>query len=170
MPDDDTELDWLPTEELRVFRAFNRSWQALNARIDEDLKRDVGLPRTYLDILFRLRRAPGRALRMTRLAEITGSKASRITHAIGRLEQAGLVRREVPAGDRRGWLAVLTDEGLARVHQAAPRYARSIREHYLELLTPAMRAQITRIGEALLTHLDPESLPGASEKEHKDQC
>ncbi|MFB9837572.1 hypothetical protein [Actinoallomurus acaciae] len=55
------------------------------------MEREADLPRTYFDILWRLRRAPGRSLRMSRPAEITRSKSSRITHAVGRLEAAGLV-------------------------------------------------------------------------------
>jgi hypothetical protein len=61
--------DWLDPEELRTFRAFHRSWLALTARLDQELEDDTGLPRTYLDILWRLRRAPGRAMR-TELTEI----------------------------------------------------------------------------------------------------
>jgi DNA-binding MarR family transcriptional regulator len=161
------EIGWLDPEELRVFRAFNRAAQAVSARLEADMERETGLPRSYFDILWRLRRAPDRALRMTRLAELTHSKASRITHAVGRLESAGLVRREVPEGDRRGWRAVLTDEGLERVEQAAPLYARSVREHVLAPLTAQDRERLTVIGDKLLAHLDPEALPGAGEQEER---
>lgn len=161
----DADLDWLSPDELRVFRAFNRAWEAAAARLDADMEKEAGLPRTYFDILWRLRRAPEHSLRMSRLAEITHSKSSRITHAVGRLEAAGFVRREVPPGDRRGWLAVLTDEGLRRVEQAVPVYARSVREHILAPLTGQARGQLTAIGEELLAHLDPEGLPGAADKE-----
>ncbi|MEU3982804.1 MarR family transcriptional regulator [Streptomyces sp. NPDC026672] len=161
----DEERDWLSPDELRIFRAFNRAWEAVSARLDADLERKTGLPRTYFDILWRLRRAPGRALRMSRLAEITHSKSSRITHAVGRLEADGLVRREVPEGDRRGWLAVLTDEGLARAEQAAPVYACSVRDHVLAPLSEEARDQLTAIGETLLAHLDSEALHVAGGKE-----
>lgn len=152
-------LDWLEPDELRVFRAFSRAWQSVSARLDADMERDADLPRTYFDILWRLRRAPGRALRMSQLAEVTHSKFSRVTHAVGRLEAAGLVRREVPEGDRRGWLAVLTDEGLERVEQAAPVYARSVRKHVLGPLDGPAQGQLTSIGETLLAHFDSETLP-----------
>jgi DNA-binding MarR family transcriptional regulator len=151
--------DWLDSEELRTFRAFNRSWVALMARLDQELEQEIGLPRTYFDILWRLRRAPDRAMRMTDLAAQTESKPSRMTHAIGRLEAGGLVRREVSTGDRRGWTAVLTEPGLALAERAAPRYARSVREHFFAALSPDMRTGLTRAGEALLTHLDPSKLP-----------
>ncbi|MFG2276882.1 MarR family winged helix-turn-helix transcriptional regulator [Streptomyces chartreusis] len=161
------KIDWLSPDELRVFRAFNRAWEAVSARLDADLERETGLPRTYFDILWRLRRAPDHAMRMSRLAEITHSKASRITHAVSRLEAAGLVRREVPPGDRRGWLAVLTAEGLARAEQVAPAYARGVRDHVLGPLSEEARGQLTAIGETLLAHLAPEALPDVGDKEGK---
>lgn len=161
----DEQIDWLTPDELRVFRAFNRAWVSVSASLDADMERETGLPRTYFDILWRLRRAPNRSMRMSQLAEITHSKASRITHAVGRLEAAGLVLRVVPEGDRRGWLAVLTDKGMERAEQAAPVYARSVRDHVLRPLTKEARDQLTAIGETLLGHLDPEALPGAGNKE-----
>lgn len=151
---DDEQLDWLEPDELRVFRAFSRGWQSVSAQLDADMERDADLPRTYFDILWRLRRAPGRALRMSQLAEMTNSKLSRVTHAVGRLETAGLVRREVPEGDRRGWLAVLTDAGVTRVERAAPVYARSVRRHVLGPLDRAAQSQLTSIGETLLRNMD----------------
>ena len=99
-------------------------------QFDRDLQRDVGMPRTYFEILWLLHQAPDRALRMSDLAERTGSQASRITHAVGRLEQAGQVRRELCTEDRRGWFAVLTDEGLETLRVAAPRYAEVIRRAF----------------------------------------
>jgi hypothetical protein len=64
-----------------------------------------------------------------------------------------------PAGDRRSWTATFTGQGLAVAERAAPRYARSVREHFLTQLTPAMRTELTAIGETLLGHLDPTKLP-----------
>ncbi len=137
-----------------MFRAWARSSRALFVQFDRDLQRDVGLPRTYFEILWLLHQAPDRALRMSDLAERTGSQASRITHAVGRLEQAGQVRRELCSEDRRGWFAVLTDEGLETLRVAAPRYAESIRARLLAPLSDFQRKQLTEIGETLLSRLD----------------
>lgn len=149
-----SDLSWLDPDEQRVFRAWARSSRALFVQFDRDLQRDVGLPRTYFEILWLLHQAPDRALRMSDLAERTGSQASRITHAVGRLEQAGQVRRELCSEDRRGWFAVLTDEGLEALREAAPRYAESIRERFLAPLSDFQREQLTEIGETLLSRLD----------------
>ncbi len=129
-------------------------------RLDEDLGWDVGLPRTYFEILWRLRRAPSWSMRINDLAIETGSKASRMAHAIGRLEAEGLMRREPAEGDRRGWTAVLTEHGLRTVELAAPRFARTVRESFLDLLTPIMREELIAIGEGVVRELSPTKLNG----------
>jgi DNA-binding MarR family transcriptional regulator len=149
-----SELSWLEPGELRVFRAFMRSSRALLIQVDRDLERDIGMPRTYFEILWLLNQAPEYALRMNDLAESTGSHPSRITHAIERLEQAGQVRRELCPEDRRGWFAILTDEGLEMLKLATPRYAQSIREHLIEPLSVKERAELTHIGETLCEQLE----------------
>jgi DNA-binding MarR family transcriptional regulator len=153
------DLAWLDPDESRVFRAFARSSRALFVQFDRDLQRQVGMPRTFFEILWLLHEAPGNALRMSDLAEATGSQASRITHAVGRLEMDGQVRREHCADDRRGWFTVLTDKGAQTLKVAAPLYAQTIRDRFLGPLSPAQRKQITLIGETLLHELRPLPAP-----------
>jgi DNA-binding MarR family transcriptional regulator len=148
-----SDLAWLDDDEQRVFRAFARSTRRLFVTFDQELQTDLGMPRTYFEILWLLHETPGHALRMSDLADRTGSQRSRITHAVGRLERSGQVRRELCTADRRGWFTVLTDEGQAALREAAPRYARSIREHLLEPLSGTEREQLAQIGEKILGHL-----------------
>ncbi len=163
------DSSWLSRDELRTFRAFDRAWRALEAQLDNDLERDVGLPRTYFEILWRLRRAPGHSKRMSDLTDETGSKASRMSYPIGRLETDGLVRREHVEFDRRGWMAVLTDEGLLTAEMAGPRFARGVREHFLDLLSPTMRDQLTAIGETVLRELNTEKHTGAQPESTREE-
>ncbi|MGV9385178.1 hypothetical protein ACWDRB_55900 [Nonomuraea sp. NPDC003707] len=55
--------------------------------------------------------------------------------------------------DRRGWLAVLTDDGLAALRATAPRHVASVREHLIDLLTPEQLRQLEDISQVLLDHL-----------------
>jgi DNA-binding MarR family transcriptional regulator len=154
-----SDISWLDPEELRVFRAFARSTRSLAVRFDQDLQNAVGMPRTYFEILWLLHQAPGHSLRMSDLAVSTLSQPSRISHAVGRLEKAGQVRRELCTSDRRGWFAVLTGEGLAALQKGAPRYAQSIREHLLEPLSRTQRDALAQIGETVLRELEHSSEP-----------
>ncbi|MCO5993772.1 hypothetical protein [Actinoallomurus rhizosphaericola] len=56
-------------------------------------------------------------------------------------------------GALRGWLAVLTDDGLAALHAAAPRHVESVRAHLIDLLSPEQVQQLGAISETLLKHL-----------------
>lgn len=151
-----TEARWLNDEEQRSWRAFGLATRLLLDRLERDLQQAAGMPPTYYELLVLLSEAPDRTMRMSELARWTHSKPSRITHAIGKLEQAGWVRREHLASDRRGWLAVLTDEGLTALRAAAPRHVESVRTHLIDVLSPEQVSQLGDISEALLTHLLPD--------------
>ncbi|MGH3342844.1 MAG: MarR family winged helix-turn-helix transcriptional regulator [Carbonactinosporaceae bacterium] len=79
-----------------------------------------GLSGTDFDVLIRLGRSPGRRLRMADLAAQTALSTSGITRIVDRLEHAGLVARAACAGDRRSFLAVLTDAGADRLAADIP--------------------------------------------------
>ncbi|GAA3422118.1 MarR family winged helix-turn-helix transcriptional regulator [Streptosporangium vulgare] len=147
---------WLTDDEQRAWRAFALATRLLTDRLDRDLLAAADMPSTYYELLVLLSEAPERTLRMSELAHWTNSKPSRISHAINKLEQKGWVRREHCADDRRGWLAVLTDEGLATLQAAAPRHVVSVREHLIDLLTPEQVRHLEDISRVLLDHLAAE--------------
>ncbi|TDB72843.1 MarR family transcriptional regulator [Micromonospora sp. KC723] len=128
----------------------------LTDRLERDLQTAAGMPPTYYELLVLLSEAPERSMRMSELAHWTNSKPSRISHAVNKLEQSGWVRREHYEGDRRGWLATLTDEGLAALKAAAPRHVKSVRAHLIDLLTPEQIRQLGDISEVVLAHLTDE--------------
>ncbi|MGP3932116.1 MarR family winged helix-turn-helix transcriptional regulator [Nonomuraea sp. KM88] len=144
---------WLTDDEQRTWRAFGRASRLLTDRLERDLQAGAGMPPTYYELLVLLSEAPDRTMRMSELAHWTHSKPSRISHAINKLEQAGWVRREHCADDRRGWLAILTDEGKAALEAAAPLHVESVRTHLIDLLSPEQIRQLGDISETVLKHL-----------------
>lgn len=152
------DVEFLTGPEIRVMRMFNRATAAVLSRIDADMEEACDLPRTYFDLLWKLRRAPGSSMRLSQLAKLTASKPSRITHAVSVLERRGLVVRRSVAGDRRGAVAVLTGDGLALAESAAPAYAQGARRYFLELLDENDRELLTAILERVLEAVDPDVL------------
>ncbi|WP_433533442.1 MarR family winged helix-turn-helix transcriptional regulator [Micromonospora sp. CA-263727] len=144
---------WLDPEEQRTWRAFLAASRALMDTLDRELQRDAGMPHAYYELLVRLSEAPQRRLRMSELADATGSSRSRLSHAVARLEAAGWVRREDCPTDRRGQLALLTDDGFATLAAAAPGHVEGVRRHLFDALSPAQVDQLRRISEALTEHL-----------------
>lgn len=144
---------WLDHDEQQTWRAFLAASRALTDTLDRELQRDAGMPHAYYEILVRLSEVPGRRVRMSELADLTGSSRSRLSHAVARLETAGWVRREECPTDRRGQIAVLTDAGFAALAAAAPGHVEGVRRHLFDALSPAQVDQLRRISETLVAHL-----------------
>jgi DNA-binding MarR family transcriptional regulator len=149
------ETRWLDAEEQKTWRAWLYSTQLLQDRLDRELTHRTGISHAYYEILVALSETPGRAMRMSELADRCLSSRSRLSHAVSRLEERGWVRRQVCAEDARGQLAVLTDEGFAALEAAAPVHVESVRTHLFDQLSPRQLAALRDIGETLLRHLDP---------------
>ena len=144
-----TEHRWLDDEEQHAWRAFLRAAAAVDDALDRQLQRDAGMPHAYYQVLAMLSEAPGCTLRMSELAGLTTSSASRLSHAVSRLEERGWVRRERHPTDRRGSLAVLTDDGWAAVQAAAPGHVAAVRAAVFDRLEPDQVSQLREISEAL---------------------
>jgi DNA-binding MarR family transcriptional regulator len=146
---------WLDERERQVWLAFIFATRLFWEEVERDLQRDAQLPYGYYEILVMLSAAPERTMRMSELAEATQSSRSRLSHAVARLEADGWVRRDECPTDRRGALAVLTDEGFAALDAAAPAHVESVRRHLFDQLDPAQQDQLGKICDQLLEHLTP---------------
>jgi DNA-binding MarR family transcriptional regulator len=147
------EPRWLDAGEQRIWRAYMLATRLLMEQFDRDLQHCARIPLAYYEILVRLSESPDRRVRMSELADRLRSSRSRLSHAVARLEEAGFVRRETCASDRRGAYAVLTDEGYAALEAAAPQHVESVRVHLFDQLTPAQLTELRTISETLLHHL-----------------
>jgi DNA-binding MarR family transcriptional regulator len=149
------ETRWLTEEEQQAWRAFLTACQTLFTAIDAQLLRESGIPHGYYEILVRLSETPGRALRMTQLAEASTSSKSRLSHAVARLEERGWVKRSDCPTDRRGQIAQLTDEGFAALAAAAPGHVEQVRRSLIDQLTPGQIEQLREISEKIVASAEP---------------
>ena len=149
------ETRWLTAEEQRAWRAFLTACQTLFSAIDAQLARDATIPHGYYEILVRLSETPGRALRMTQLAEASTSSKSRLSHANARMEERGWVKRTDCATDRRGQVAQLTDEGFAALAAAAPGHVAQVRRSLIDQLTPEQIGHLREISELIIAAAGP---------------
>lgn len=144
-----SETRWLSADEQQAWRAFLTACQTLFGAIDAQLQRDAGLPHGYYEILVRLSEAPGRALRMSQLAEASTSSKSRLSHAVARLEERGWVRRTSCATDRRGQVAELTDDGFSALAAAAPGHVTQVRRSLIDQLSAEQVGQLREISASI---------------------
>lgn len=148
------ETRWLSEDEQVVWRAFLTAIRLLTDELDRELQHDAGMPHTYYEILVALSEAPQRTLRMNHLAEMCQSSRSRLSHAVSRLEEAGWVRRVACPTDKRGALAVMTDEGFAVIERAAPGHVEAVRSHLFDVLTDEQVRQLGEISAAIAGGLE----------------
>jgi DNA-binding MarR family transcriptional regulator len=117
-------------ETLGAWRAFLNAHALATKRINRDLA-EAGLPDlTWYDVLWALRSADGRRLRIRELADAVVLSSTGMTRFVDRLEAEGLVRREAVPGDRRGAYAVITKEGTDLLRRMWPIYARGIANYF----------------------------------------
>jgi DNA-binding MarR family transcriptional regulator len=129
-------VTWLTAEEEAAWRGWIEATQRIALAIERDLRHDSDLTFDDYEVLVNLSEADGRALRMSELAMSTVQSASRLSQRVDRLADKGLVERRQCEEDKRGWFAVLTDEGLASLATAAPGHVESVRRHLFDHLSP----------------------------------
>ncbi|MEU7134671.1 MarR family transcriptional regulator [Streptomyces sp. NPDC046261] len=149
------EPRWLTESEQDTWQAYLHAYTLLEDHLDRQLQRDAGMPHIYYGLLVQLSEAPRRRLRMTELAQHVKITRSRLSHAIARLEKNGWVRREECPSDKRGQLAVLTDEGFEMLRRSAPGHVAAVRAAIFDRLTPEQAAQFGEACRIIATGLQP---------------
>jgi DNA-binding MarR family transcriptional regulator len=145
---------WLSAEQLSSWLSFVRVLTWLPWSIDQQLQRDSKLKMVEYQVLAMLSESPARTMRMSSLAEVTNASLSRLSHLIDRLENRGLVRRETDRTDGRFTNAVLTEEGLQTLADAAPAHVEHVRSLVIDVLTPEQLRRLGRDAARIMTRID----------------
>ncbi len=120
---------------LSAWKAVLNAHASVVARVEEALAEADLPPLTWYDVLWAVRRAPGRRVRMAELADSLTLSRGGLTKLADRLEDAGLLRREPAEDDGRGFYAVLTEGGEEMLRRMWPVYARVLRETFVGAIT-----------------------------------
>ena len=117
---------------LAVLRELAQAYHAFSAYSAAHV-RQLGLTPAQFDVIATLGNTQGMPL--SQLAQQTLITKGTLTGIIDRLEEKGLVCREVPAGDRRSYLAVLTPAGGALFSQVFPSHIAYLRQAFANVDT-----------------------------------
>ncbi|WP_246212848.1 MarR family winged helix-turn-helix transcriptional regulator [Streptomyces abyssomicinicus] len=159
---------WLDRRQLRAWIRLRAVLELLPGTLDTQLRNDAHLTEFEYTALAMLSEAPGRTLRMTGLAQRTNATLPRLSHVVSRLEKRGLVERFPCPENRRATNARLTEEGWAKLLQAAPGHVAAVRRYVIDALTDEQVDQLAAIGDAVLAALDPSG-QGAVLYTHYDE-
>jgi DNA-binding MarR family transcriptional regulator len=146
-------IPWLDEQQQHSWRALILGTTLLLDRLDDDLRREHGLSLTEYEILVRLSEAPGRQLRMAKLAGALAHSRSRVTHTVQRLERSDLVTRCESPEDGRGVLCRLTDHGYDILEKAAITHVEGVRAYLVDLTDRDDFAAVGRVMDAVADQL-----------------
>jgi DNA-binding MarR family transcriptional regulator len=144
------EPRWLTDEQQETWRRLIELLVRVPAALEAQLQRDAGLTHMGYMVMATLSERADRRLPMSRLAKQASASLSRLSHVVARLEAQAWVRRERDPGDGRVQIAVLTDEGFAKVVDSAPGHADAVQQLVFDRLTPAQARQLAKLCEAML--------------------
>jgi len=137
---------WLDEEEMAAWRGLAETFSDLTAVLEDELLATHGLNLGEYLVMVQLSEQPDHRLRMCDLATRLHLSPSGLTRRLEHMVREGYVKREPDTADRRVINAVLTDEGYARLVEAAPTHVEGVRTHLLDHLS---RAQIRQLGSVL---------------------
>jgi DNA-binding MarR family transcriptional regulator len=145
----------LPTvDELRIWRDFIETAEALRAELTSRLQSETSLSPGDYSVLLALSEAADRRMRSSELAAGIGWERSRLSHHLARMEKRGLIRREDCASDSRGAEVVLAPAGAEAFRGATVPHLRAVRELFVDALTPQQLAAAGDLATALRERLD----------------
>lgn len=151
------ETEFLSEPEGRAWRSYLQMHSALTARTGRSLSRESGLSVAEYEILVTLASDPeGRMTSQDVRCGLAWEK-SRLSHQVRRMEERGLVAREVNPVDARSAMLCLTAQGREVITRAVPRHMEHVRAHFIALLTPAELELLARLGERVTAHLAREN-------------
>ena len=140
--------------QLAEWRVFLETAYALIDILDAELQAERGITLGWYDALVHLEEAED-GLRMNELAARILFSKSGLTRVIDRMEEAGLVRRERPADDRRVVKVYITQEGLETLLAARTVHRRGIKEHFVQHLDQQELATLAHSLENVRDHVRP---------------
>ena len=142
------------SDELAAWRVFLETAYALIDILDAELQAERGITLGWYDALVHLEEAEG-GLRMNELASRILLSKSGLTRVVDRMEEAGFVRRERPADNRRVVLVHITPKGLETLKAARIVHRRGIQEHFVQHLDPRRLATLPQALERVRDHVRP---------------
>ena len=121
----------------------------ISERLDAELQATAGVSLNRLELLLHLHFKEGRR-RMSDLADALLVSRGGATRLVARAEEDGLVRREIPADDRRATYAVLTEAGTEAAERGYPVYVETVQRLFQDFVTDEEAEVLVRVWARVL--------------------
>ena len=128
----------------------------LNIRLHRHLLLDSGLTATDYEILAVLSEHPAGRMPAQELCSLLQWEKSRLSHQARRMQEHGLIVREPNPADARSVMVCLLPAGRRAIEEAAPQHVKHVRQHLIDLFTPAELDTLAALNERVLRPLAEE--------------
>jgi len=115
---------------ITTFGRLVEAYSALDRQLGRSLEQRCGIPHAWFEVLLRISRAEGGRISMGALAQQVALTTGGITRMLDRMIAAGLVQRVPCPTDRRVHFAALTEQGQAKLDDAAKVHAANLRQAF----------------------------------------
>ncbi len=132
-------------ERVQLFALLWETTARLARDLDLTMEARGGLPLAWFEVMLRLEDAPDGHLRMSEVAEAIVHSTGGTTRLVDRMEEAGLVARQLCPSDRRAIHVALTDDGRERLEQSRAIHIGILDERIGQRLDTAQRDQLHQL-------------------------
>jgi DNA-binding MarR family transcriptional regulator len=153
--------DLLHDDRITLWGLFREAHEGLTRLLAQELHAELGIPSHWLEVLLRVGRTPGQAVRMTDLAERVLFTSGGFTKLADRMVQAGLIQRTPCPDDRRSSLITITEDGHRLIDRALAVHVPGIQRYLIDPLDTEERHQLEHILRKLrgrVSHPDSHTL------------
>jgi DNA-binding MarR family transcriptional regulator len=147
-------VPWLTSKQELAWRSVANLTHKLRWALECQLERDADLSFIEYHALARLSEESDHRLRMSELAVLTNASLSRLSHLVKRLEARGFVRRETDPTDGRFTIAILTENGYAKLVASASAHVHCVRELVVDEFSSAELKQLQGLCDRIVARID----------------
>jgi DNA-binding MarR family transcriptional regulator len=149
---------WLTEDELASWLPLAGVMLKLNPALDSQLQRDSDMTHFDYLCLAMLSEEPDWTLTMSALAARTNASLSRLSHVITKLEGRGWVCRSRSEVSKRVTMVRMTDEGYARLVEAAPGHVETVRSLIYDGLDEEDVTNLNKLMSHILQRIESSDL------------
>ncbi len=150
------EPNWLKPREDHAWRSFKHAHHQLAIRLNQHLLQDSGLTGADYEILAVLSANPAGRMPAQELCSLLQWEKSRLSHQVRRMQEQGLIVREPNPADGRSVMICLLPAGRRAIEDAAPQHVHNVRQHFIDLFTPAELDTLATLNERVMRYLAEE--------------
>ena len=146
-------------DRITLWGLYLEVYAAIGQRLERELRAAIDIPDAWFEVLLRIGRTPGHAVRMTVLAKQVLFSSGGFTKLADRMERAGLICRQPCPEDRRAIYAVLTPAGRAVLDRALAVHLPGLQRYLCDPLDARQRQELEAILRTLRAALSSSGAP-----------